>query len=269
MCVFVCHRGRFPCFQVLVMRAVLVSLVLATSALAQEFSPPPLVQADPDPQQPQQVLQPPSISNAPLDPNAPPPRAQPLPNQVPGTITPQAPQQAPTPQWEVPQQQAEQTAQPPGTVQNATPPSSNPRLVRIAMSLLIGAGVGTVTGIAGGFIGGEYLRPGITPIGNIWTGGAIGFAIGAPVGVLISGALFRGNAPWYAPIVGDLLGAAIGAVAIAFGGPEALSASFALPLLGSVIGYEMGSADDGATVTPTATLLPNGRGAMVGLAGRF
>jgi hypothetical protein len=77
------------------------------------------------------VLQPPAISNAPLDPNAPPPRAQPLPNQVPGTITPQAPQQAPSPQWEVPQQQAAHTAQPPGTVQNATPPSSNPRLVRI------------------------------------------------------------------------------------------------------------------------------------------
>jgi hypothetical protein len=268
MCVFACHRGRPSCFQVLVMRAVLLSLVVATSALAQEFSPPPLVQAEPDPNAPQQVLQPPAIANQPLDPNAL-PRQQPLPNQVPGTLTPQAPQQAPTPQWDVPAQtQPGQPQQAPGTVQTQAPPTSNPRLMRIGMSLLLGAGVGTLTGIAGGFIGGEYLRPGITPIGNIWTGGAIGFAIGAPVGVLISGALFKGNAPWYAAIVGDLIGAAIGAAAIAFGGPEALSAAFALPLLGSVIGAEVASADD-ATVTPTATILPNGRGGVVGVSGRF
>jgi hypothetical protein len=267
MCVFSCHHGRPSSFQVLVMRAAFSSLFVAQLALAQAFSPPPLVQAEPDPNEPQQVLQPPAIANQPLDPNAQPPRQQPLPNQVPGTLTPQPPQQAPTPQWEVPQN-AQPTQQAPGTVQTQAPPTSNPRLMRIGMSLLLGAGVGTVTAIAGGFIGGEYLRPGLTPIGNIWTGGAIGFAIGAPVGVLISGALFRGNAPWYAPIVGDLIGAAIGAAAIAFGGPEALSAAFALPLLGSVIGSEVASADD-ATVTPTATILPNGRGGVVGVSGRF
>ncbi|MCA3016509.1 MAG: hypothetical protein INH41_29350 [Myxococcaceae bacterium] len=227
------------------MRAAVLSILLAASALAQEFSPPPLVQAEPEPGPPAQVLQPPSISNPPLEPGVVPTAAP-----APGAVA--APQARP----------------PPGTVQAAEVPSNNPRLLRAGVSLLLGAAVGTATAVAGGFIGGEYLRPGVTPVGNIMTGGAIGFALGVPVGVLISGALLRGNAPWYAAIVGDLVGAALGAVAVAFGGPEALPAAFSLPLFGAVIGSEVAS-DDEARVTPTAVILPNGRGGALGLSGRF
>lgn len=255
------------------MRSLLIIVVLvAQVARAEDFPPPPMVQADVvDPRQGQDIP-PPVITNPPIDPTTQTqaPAPQPLPGRVSGTMAPQAPTQPPQPSYSIPDQpqtMAQPTQQPPGAVQRAEP-SVNPRLLRIGMSALFGAGVGTVTAIAGGFIGGEYLRPGLTPIGNIWTGGAIGFAIGAPIGVLISGALFRGDAPWYAPILGDLLGAAVGAAAVAFGGPDALSATFALPLLGSIIGYEVGSSED-ATVTPSVTVLPGRHGAVVGLAGRF
>jgi hypothetical protein len=232
-------------FRALAMRAALLSVLVAARALAQEFSPPPLVQAEPLPGPPAQVLQPAGISNPPIDPSA-------LPAAPPAAGTVAGPQVRP----------------PPGTVQAAEPPSSNPRLLRAGVSLLLGAALGTASAVAGGFIGGEYLRPGVTPIGNIMTGGAIGFALGVPVGVLISGALLRGNAPWYAAIVGDLIGAALGAAAVALGGPEAMAAAFTLPLFGAVIGSEVAS-DDAARVTPAAVILPNGRGGALGLSGRF
>jgi hypothetical protein len=228
------------------MRVVLSAgiMVLALSARAQPVSPPPMVPSDPV-EQPVGVLQPPTIANALIDPNAPQPVPQPMPGQVPGALQPQ-----------VPTATAEQPAQ------------RNGRLTRIGASLLIGGGLGAATAIVGGFVGGEYLRPGITSIGNIWTGGAIGFAIGAPIGVLISGLAFDGNAPWWAPVLGDALGVAVGAVAIAFGGPDALPAVFALPLLGSIIGYEAGSAEN-ASVSPSVTVLPGGRGAVAGVSGRW
>ena len=262
-------RSRGPeCFQVVVMRLLLlIAVSISSVGAAQDFSAPPLVEADTvDPSQ-GRIIPPPVITNAPLDPNTQLPASQPLPTQVPGTLQPQAPQ-APQPNYQLPQNaQQPQNAPQPGTVQRAEP-VANPRFVRIGMSALLGAGIGTATAIVGGFVGGEYLRPGITSIGNIWTGGAIGFAIGAPIGVLVSGLLFRGDAPWYAPLLGDLLGAAVGAAAVAFGGPDALSATFALPLLGSIIGYEIGSVDD-VTVAPTVTVLPSGGGAIVGAQGRF
>ncbi len=213
---------------------------LAFSARAQPVSPPPMVPSDPVEQpteQPVGVLQPPTIANALIDPNAPQPLPQPLPRQVPAATTEQ-------------------------------PVQRNGRLTRIGASLLIGGGLGAASAIVGGFVGGEYLRPGITSIGNIWTGGAIGFAIGAPIGVLISGLAFDGNAPWWAPVLGDALGAAVGAVAIAFGGPDAMPAVFALPLLGSIVGYEAGSADS-ASMSPSVTVLPGGRGAVAGVSGRW
>lgn len=269
------------CFRVVEMRVVLsVMLVVALPAFGQDFSAPPLVEADTvDPAQ-GQVLRPPAINNAPLNPNAQP---QPLPTRVPGTLQPQAPQPPPSgvqnPYGNAQQEpyanpyanpsaspQAQQP--PPGTVQQQTPPTVNPRLFRIGMSALFGAGFGTATAIAGGFLGGEFLRPGLTVIGNIWTGGAIGFAIGAPIGVLVSGLLFKGDAPWWAPILGDLIGVAAGIGTVAIGGPNALSTTFIFPLLGSIIGYEVGSRDD-ATVAPTVTVLPQGQGAVAGVQGRW
>jgi hypothetical protein len=232
-----CPRTLSPqCFQVVVMmRLALLIAVISTTAGAQGFSAPPMVQADTvDPSQ-GRVITAPVIANAPLDPNT----QVPLPHE---------------------QQQ-------PRTQQHAEA-AANPRFARICMSALLGAGLGTATAIIGGFLGGEYLSPWVTSIGNIWTGGAIGFAVGAPIGVLVSGLLFRGDAPWYAAVLGDLLGAAVGVATVAFGGPDALPITFALPLLGSIIGYEVGSSDD-VTMAPTATVLPSGSGAMVGAQGRF
>jgi hypothetical protein len=245
------------------MRTVVAALCCwALASAAQEFSPPPLVQADTvDPSQGREIPRP-VITNQPIDPNHPVPQQQapqPLPSNVGGTLQPQPP----PPPNAAPFPAAERV----GTVQRSRELAGSPRLVRIGMSTLLGAGVGTALAIVGGFVGGEYLRPGLTSIGNVWTGGAIGFAVGAPLGVLIAGALFEGDAPWYAPILGDLLGAGLGAAAIAFGGPDLLAAPFTLPLAGSIVGYEIAS-NDSATVAPTVALLP-GRGAMVGVQGRW
>lgn len=237
-------------------------LVISSAALAQEeFGPPPMVQADTvDPRQ-GQVLTPPTIANQRL-----PDQQQPLPSRAQGTLTPAAPQPPQNENANTYQGWPNRPTQNVGTV--TQPPPANPRLLRIGMSALIGAGVGTAAAIAGGFIGGEYLRPGVTSIGNIYTGGAIGFAIGAPIGVMIAHLAFKGDAPWYAPVIGDLLGVALGVGTVALAGPGAVATTFLFPLTGSILAAEVVSADD-ATVSPTVTVLPNGAGAIAGVQGRW
>lgn len=232
------------------MRFLLLLTVIASTAGAQEdFGPPPMVQADVvDPRQ-GQVLTPPAISNQPIDPSL---VQQPLPSRVPGTLTPQPAQTSPVAT----------------TVTRREEPSVNPRLLRAGMAALLGAGLGIATGIAGGFLGGEYLRPGLTSVGNIHTGGLAGFAIGAPLGVMIAGALFHGDAPWYAALLGDLIGTAAGIACIGLAGPDALSLGYLLPLAGSVVGYELGSVED-TRVVPTVTMTPGGQGATVGVRGTW
>ena len=73
-------RSRGPeCFQVVVMRLLLlIALLTSTAATAQDFSAPPLVQADTvDPSQ-GRIIPPPVITNAPLDPNTQLPASQPV-----------------------------------------------------------------------------------------------------------------------------------------------------------------------------------------------
>lgn len=226
-----------------------------------------MVQADVvDPSQ-GRTIEAPRITNQAIDPSQPSPQQaapQPLPSSVGGTLQPQPPPQPGQPDYSAPAQ--------PGTVQRAHSSGlPNARLMRIGMATLIGGGIATATAIAGGFIGGEYLRPGITSIGNVWTGGAIGFALGAPIGVLIAGMAFQGDAPWYAPILGDLVGAGVAVIALAFGGPSMLATPFTLPLAGSIVGYEIASSDDASqpTVAPVVSLSPDRQGGMIGVQGRF
>ncbi len=222
-----------------------VAVTASSSVLAQDpgYSPPPLVPAS-EPSEPPPPPPPPEpqgaapkvvdrISNREFDdePNAPAPLA----------VTPSAP-----------------LDEPPG------------RAKRIAISLAVGAGSGAVVAVATGFAG-SAVWPRLTPsLPTVWTGAALGFAVAAPVAVLVTGLFFDGDGAWWATLVGDLTGCALGALATIAGSAEGVVALFALPLFGSVIGYEATSvaSKSAARVGPTVTLLRNG-GAAFGLSGTF
>lgn len=241
--------------------SMVVLLLLASAARAQQAdapqadpSPPPLVPAEPEPElpappptpQPEPQLQPPTIANPVMDPADLGPQPQPL-----------QPPQAQPPRYAQPQQ--------PSVSQQAAPG----RPLRIGMGLLFGLGAGAVTGLAGLGVGAMALpRDFLSPIGGPAAGAVLGFAVGAPIGVLVSGLIFDGDGSIWATLLGDVLGLAVGATATLIGGLEGIPLCFALPLAGSVLGYEGTSHDSRAAVVPTVSFAP-GRGGSLGLAGSF
>jgi hypothetical protein len=216
------------------MRALaLMVVLLAPKVWAQENaepSAPPLVQAP----------------EAPSDEVVPPP---------PAVTTPQVGRIANAPLDPVPDAAAQQ-AEPPG------------RAKRIGWSFGFGVVSGAAVAAVGGLIGANVHGAQAQPIGNGWWGAALGFMVGAPIGVLVAGLLFDGTGAWWATLVGDVAGAAIALAAIGFGGPEGTVAAFTLPLIGSVIGYEVTSVANRTVVTPTVSVLRGG-GGSVGVMGQF
>ncbi len=220
------------------MNALRVSLVVALwagVATAQEdFTPPPMVPSEtPRPELP-----------------PPPPTPPPEPEAVP----------APTianPPLDPNQPNLASRAEPPG------------RPLRIGMGLLIGAGAGVVVGLAGLGVGASALPSDfLSPLGNGVSGLLLGWLVGVPIGVVVAGLLFDGTGTFWATLAGELVGLAIGAAAVMFGGLEGAPVCFAVPLLGAVIGYEASSAESRAAVAPVVGWV-TGRGPVFGLAGRF
>lgn len=243
------------------------------AALAQDasdFGPPPMVTVEESappttPQQPTQpVTQQPTQPSTPAQPAWPTaPSAQPAyppqgPADAQGVIQPPAVANLPYDQVAAAEAKAK-TEEPPG------------RPLRIITGLLFGAGVGALGGLAGGFAGAATLPDqALQPIGAGWTGAAIGFGLAAPLGVLLSGWLFDGDGSGLATFVGDLLGGGIGVAAVLFGGQDGTPLLFALPLVGSVVGYEVTSPSSRSAVQVSATFAPTrDGGGIVGLSGRF
>lgn len=154
---------------------------------------------------------------------------------------------------------------------NPSDPDEGPgRAARVGMSLLLGSGAGALAAVAGGFVGVAGIRDdAVRPVGNLWIGASIGFALGLPLGVMLAGWLFDGDGAWWATILGDLAGLAAGAAAALLGGSEGVPLLFAFPLAGAVLGYETSSSPSRSrpSVTPVARLGPGG--GSLGLAGRF
>ncbi|MEW5738410.1 MAG: hypothetical protein AB1938_05760 [Myxococcota bacterium] len=217
--------------KLLLLTTGVASLALAQAPEVDEFGPPPLV----------------AVEDAAPETDA--PVAQPVPQEV---LQPQA--IANPPLEEV---AAKVREEPPG------------RGLRIGMGLLFGAGVGAAGGVLGGLLGGATLPDAsLQPLGAAWTGAAIGFGLTAPLGVLLSGWLFDGDGSVWATFFGDLLGAGIAAGAVLFGGTAGAPLLFALPLGGSVVGYEVTSpAAKSLVVAASLTSLPGG--ALLGVAGGF
>jgi hypothetical protein len=145
----------------------------------------------------------------------------------------------------------------PPVVANA-PLQTESRWLRIGLSL----GAGAATGAALAIVGAFAIPTAIGPVDRGWAGAGLGFAVGAPIGVLVTDLLMGGTGAWWACLVGDVVGFAAGAVATWLGGRESLPLLFAVPLAGAVVGYEVS-----APVTPTVSV-GNG-GASFGVAGRF
>ncbi|MEW6432773.1 MAG: hypothetical protein AB1730_14810 [Myxococcota bacterium] len=220
-------------------KCLLVTMWLARVALAQDasdFPPPPMVTLE----ESEQPALPPGQ-----------PDAQ-------GLVQPPAVANAPYEQV-VAEEARAKTEEPPG------------RGLRIAMGLLFGGALGAAGGVAGGFAGQATLPDSaLQPVGATWAGAGIGFSIAAPIGVLLSGWLFDGDGSGWATLLGDLVGAGIGAAAVLFGGPEGTPLLFALPLAGSVVGYEVTSPAAKSQVLVSATFAPSRDGGVtVGLSGRF
>lgn len=227
------------------MNALRVSLAVtlwAGVALAQEdFTPPPMVPSE----TPRPELPPP--------PPTPPPE----------------PEAAPAPLLEIPAPtvaNAPLDSNQPSLASRAEPPG---RPLRIGMGLLLGAGAGVVVGLAGLGVGTTALPADfLSPLGNGLSGMLLGFLVGVPIGVVVAGLLFDGTGTFWATLAGELVGLAIGAAAVMFGGLEGAPVCFAVPLLGAVIGYEASSAESRAAVAPVIGWV-TGRGPVLGLAGRF
>lgn len=160
----------------------------------------------------------------------------------------------------------------PGAQRVAAPADEPPgRMKRVGLSLAFGAISGAAFGAACGLITLAIgARSQAYPMGNAWTGAAVGFVAGVPAGVALAGLLFEGNGKWWAAILGDLAGALIGLGAVAFGGPDGGAALFTLPLAGAVLAYELTSdANRSATVTPAVSVFKNGQGGSFGLMGQW
>lgn len=228
---------------------LLLTMWVGRAALAQDasdFDPPPMVTVE--------ESEPPATPPQPAQPAFPPQgRAD-----AQGVIQPPAIANLPYDQVAVAEAKAK-AEEPPG------------RPLRILTGLLFGAGAGALGGLAGGFAGAATLPDqALQPIGASWTGAAIGFGLAAPLGVLLSGWLFDGDGSGLATFVGDLLGGGIGVAAIVFGGQDGTPLLFALPLVGSVVGYEVTSPSSRSAVQVSATFAPmRDGGGLVGLSGRF
>lgn len=162
-------------------------------------------------------------------------------------------------------------ANPPIEAPQATTREEPPgRALRVAMGVLFGAVAGASGAIAGTVIGATALPDAaLQPLGAAGTGSAIGFALLAPLGVLLSGWLFDVDGSVWATLLGDLVGAGAGALAVWLGGSAGAPLLYGLPLAGSVLGYEVTSPAAKSLVKVSASVMPLRDGALLGVAGAF
>ncbi len=156
---------------------------------------------------------------------------------------------------------------------------------RISGETLGGALVGS-SGLAVGFLGGFLLADSVScGIDDCNQGrriavglGAVGLGLGAASGVYLAGSLMDARGRYLPTLLGGLAGAGLPLAVSAITGADVESApilvSFlALPVVGSILGYELSNplsrrtASPSAGVLPTVALTPDG-GAL-GLVGRF
>ncbi len=128
----------------------------------------------------------------------------------------------------------------PKTIANAPLVETPPNLLgRMALELTGGLVLGAALAVGGGLVGPSLLKgDAVQPIGSRWTAASVGFALGAPLGVLITGALLKVKGSVVATVLASLAGAAVGALAVWLAGTDGTPLLFALPLAGSVIGWE-------------------------------
>ena len=117
------------------------------------------------------------------------------------------------------------------------------RLARIGVELVLGTGLGALGELSGGYLGfnvdvlsGREAGPG-TSIGT-----ALGATLGVAPGVWLGGRTMGGDGSWGWSLIGSAAGSGLGAAVLAIKNTTAtLIIAIALPVLGSIAGYELSS----------------------------
>jgi len=143
-------------------------------------------------------------------------------------------------------------------------------------------GLGVLGGwYAGSMIGSALCTEPVNPgagacISEFVYGGIAGAALVLPLGVWLGGNIAHGTGSLVSTYLGGLVGAAAGGLLLGVGGNNGalIAIGVALPLLGSIIGYETSTAGmqysmngEGTRLQPLLSVSP--RGGFVGLGGSF
>jgi hypothetical protein len=214
---------------------ILTAVLSASAAWAQEPSAPPLVPADAPPMPP--------LESGPGTPPGPPVVMPPISNPKLGPEG--APAAAPA--------QPSQPQQPPSPAAVESERHFGLELAAGAGACLVGALIGSVAiapSLGNGTVGG---------LDAAWGGATIGCALLAPAGVGVAGRLAGGDGSILATVVGSVGGFVIGLLALGSGGPDALPLALALPVAGSVLGFELTASGAGP---PPGAALATGRPAL-------
>ncbi len=146
------------------------------------------------------------------------------------------------------------------------------RVARIGVEVVLGTGLGAIGELSGGYVGfnvdvlsGHEAGPGLA-IGTL-----LGATLGVAPGVWLGGRTLGGDGSWGWSLIGGALGSGLGAAVLAIKNSTAtLIIALALPVLGSITGYELSSnpkrapeSSGGLTVMPSIGLN------SIGLVGAF
>jgi hypothetical protein len=176
-------------------------------------------------------------------------------------------------QLEEPEQEAEWTPEP-----RARAP--------LGLRLVSETGLGALTAVAGGFVGGVagtgvcfalgHQNQFLGCIVELYLGIGAGLVLGLPLGVWLGGNITGGDGGLGYTFLGALAGAAGGLLVVASSGSVPLLAllGFALPVVGGILGYELSMSPEapalalgGTRIQPLLSVSP--WGGFVGLGGTF
>ena len=164
---------------------------------------------------------------------------------------------------------------------------SEPRIrAPTGLRLLSETGIGAVTAVAGGFVGGLAGTGVCFALGHqnqflgclveLYLGIGAGLSLGLPLGVWLGGNIAGGDGGLGYTFLGALAGG-LGAILVAAASsqfPPLVLLGFALPVVGGILGYELSMSPEapslalgGARIQPLLSLSP--RGGFVGLGGSF
>jgi len=146
------------------------------------------------------------------------------------------------------------------------------RIARVAVELVLGAGLGAIVGVFGAYAGLNVdLLSGSEASAGFGMGTAVGVTMGAGAGVWLGGYAMRGDGSFGWTLLGSAAGSGAAAAVLALDSrPATLALSATIPLAGAILGYELSSHLRRAPRRPAAAALWPALGpTSVGIGGVF